>query len=558
MNEAKLDEYLREGQRLFNGEITFDDKTIDDDEVEGYKESKIVPLLHEARDAVLAGKNDWPALVKKGLANNLVQQWGYMAIRHWLDNYPDDAWAALREFWAEGDTPLEKAAERIRAFVDKVPRDTPNWGGEGAARSRLRVASVLLMALPEGYPPFKATEYEKAFRHMEHDPHPSRSDEDKIYDHAIKFLDHLLKRKEALGFERPRDRRDAQSLLWTMDRFLKNGEIVMPPPKDPNSSDPLTDPLDALAEELLLPPKFLREIADLLEDKRQIIFQGPPGTGKTWVARKLAECLAGDKDRVELVQFHPSYAYEDFVQGFRPTLEDGKAGFVLRDGPLLQMADQALFGDPDKMYFLIIDEINRGNLAKVFGELYFLLEYRDEDGEDNEMRLQYSDQEFSLPPNLYIIGTMNTADRSIALVDAALRRRFHFVEFHPDEEPIKDLLERWLRREAEKREWSDTMEWLPGVVERANEKLGDQRRDAAIGPSYFMKGDIPKKLDLVWNHNVIPYVEEQIYDQRGRIKADFALQTLRDEVKRASNARPPEGDGEQGGSGETTAGDEGN
>ena len=112
-------------------------------------------------------------------------------------------------------------------------------------------------------------------------------------------------------------------------------------------------------------------------------------------------------------------------------LTDGQPGFELRSGPLLDMAQQARY-KLDARHFLVIDEINRGNLAKVLGELYFLLEYRNE-----EMRLQYSDEPFSLPDNLYVIGTMNTADRSIALVDLALRRRFHFVEFHPDDPPMK-------------------------------------------------------------------------------------------------------------------------
>ena len=126
-------------------------------------------------------------------------------------------------------------------------------------------------------------------------------------------------------------------------------------------------------------------------------------------------------------------------------------------------------------HFLVIDEINRGNLARVFGELYFLLEYR-----DSEMDLQYSDEPFSLPDNLYIIGTMNTADRSIALVDLALRRRFYFVEFHPDDEPVKNVLRNWLSAKA------PGMDWVADVVDAANEKLRDDRH-AAIGPSYFMK-----------------------------------------------------------------------
>ena len=290
--------------------------------------------------------------------------------------------------------------------------------------------------------------------------------------------------------------------------------------------------LEELADELMLAPAFLRDVEKLLDDKRQIIFQGPPGTGKTFVARKLAACLAGSSERVRLVQFHPSYAYEDFVQGFRPTLMNGQAGFELRDGPLLDMAKRAR-GEPDAKHFLVIDEINRGNLAKVFGELYFLLEYRDE-----PMQLQYSNAEFSLPPNLYIIGTMNTADRSIALVDLALRRRFHFVEFHPGKWPVQGLLRRWLRENA------PGMEWVAGIVDRANEKLragGDS--EAAIGPSYFMKSGLTnEQVRLIWEHNVRPYIEEQLYGQQERL-AEFNLDTLRREA--GGGTESDDGGGEQ-------------
>ena len=283
-----------------------------------------------------------------------------------------------------------------------------------------------------------------------------------------------------------------------------------PPPEQPS--------LETLAEELLLDVAFLQRIESLLDDKRQIIFQGPPGTGKTFVARKLAACLAGAEDRVRLVQFHPSYAYEDFVQGFRPASDGGPVRFTLRDGPLLAIAERAR-REPGTNHFLVIDEINRGNLAKVFGELYFLLEYRDE-----PMQLQYSDKLFSLPDNLYIIGTMNTADRSIALVDLALRRRFHFVEFHPDKPPIKGLLREWLNKNA------PGMEWVADVVDSANEKLGDDNSEAAIGPSYFMKpGLTNEQVRLIWEHNVRPYIDEQLYGQRDRL-AEFDLKKLRGEA----------------------------
>ena len=201
------------------------------------------------------------------------------------------------------------------------------------------------------------------------------------------------------------------------------------------------------------------------------------------------------------------------MRGFRPTItESGQAGFKLQDGPLLRAAEKAQADaevDPNAKHFLIIDEINRGNIAKVFGELYFLLEYRDE-----KISLQYqrkSGESFSLPKNLYIIGTMNTADRSIALVDLALRRRFYFVEFHPDNEPVKSVLRRWLGEGSE-------VEWVADVVEEANRQL-EEYKHAAIGPSYFMRDSLRKEdVPRIWKHSVLPYIEELLFGDDAKIK----------------------------------------
>ena len=151
------------------------------------------------------------------------------------------------------------------------------------------------------------------------------------------------------------------------------------------------------------------------------------------------------------------------------------------------------------------------------------------------MRLQYAsaeDEPFSLPENLYLIGTMNTADRSIALVDLALRRRFHFVEFHPDKAPIEGLLGRWLAKNA-----PPAMAWVADLMRRANSKLDD--RHAAIGPSYFMKEDLDEeKVRLIWDHNVLPYVEEHLYGETDRL-AEFDLDKLRREQVSADSATAP-------------------
>lgn len=304
---------------------------------------------------------------------------------------------------------------------------------------------------------------------------------------------------------------DQNAMLRFLGREPKNVEDEdMPAPSSENEAGPAT--LAELAERLLIEESKLREMSDLLDARGQVIFYGPPGTGKTFLARELGQFLA--QGRTQLVQFHPSYAYEDFVQGFRPIQgQDGDAHFTLVDGPLIRIAEAAR-SQPEMKHVLIIDEINRGNVAKVLGELYFLLEYRDE-----AITLQYSNEEFSLPENLWIIGTMNTADRSIALIDAALRRRFYFVPFFPDEPPIEGLLKRWLERERPE------MLWVADVVERANTLLGD--RHGAIGPSYFMKKELDEQwVERIWKYSIMPYLEEQFFGETDQLQA-FALDRLR-------------------------------
>ena len=366
-----------------------------------------------------------------------------------------------------------------------------------------------------------ASMIDSAYEFTDHPDTSKDADEATRYKHALEFLDKFVEEARERRLDRPRNLLEARSVVYLLRN--KTYADLNPPPKAW---------LKLLADELLIERAFLDRIERLLDDKRQVVFQGPPGTGKTYVARKLAQCLAGSAERVRLVQFHPSYAYEDFVQGFRPVLRDGQPGFELTGGPLLAAAEQAR-AEPDKRHFLVIDEINRGNLSKVFGELYFLLEYRNE-----EMSLQYSAKPFSLPDNLYFIGTMNTADRSIALVDLALRRRFHFVEFHPDKPPVAGLLARWLAKHAA--EWS----WLAAAVDRANEKLSD--RQAAIGPSYFMKPNLDDEMvRLIWEHNVLPYVEEHLYGEHERL-GEFDLDALRKELGDGANqdgGAPPADDG---------------
>ncbi|MGD9525455.1 MAG: McrB family protein [Dehalococcoidia bacterium] len=273
---------------------------------------------------------------------------------------------------------------------------------------------------------------------------------------------------------------------------------------------------------------WLQEIIDLLGARRQIVLYGPPGTGKTYLARALAHHLT-DPDAVRLVQFHPSYAYEDFFEGFRPTkAPDGSVGFALHPGPLRALAAEAR-ADRTRPYILIIDEINRANLAKVLGELYFLLEYR-----SDSILLQYSPAEsFSLPPNVFLIGTMNTADRSIALVDAAMRRRFAFVEMHPEEEPVSGLLPRWLATNGK------ADDERAGLLAALNAEIGEEDRDYKIGPSYLMTPDVEESggLERVWAYSILPLLEEHYYGRlsRAQVRERFGLAAVR---RRAATQEP--------------------
>ena len=285
------------------------------------------------------------------------------------------------------------------------------------------------------------------------------------------------------------------------------------PPRPPSRTADLAE----LADELLVEASFLEDIVSLLEDKGQVILYGPPGTGKTYLARELAKVLAPDESCRALVQFHPSTSYEDFFEGYRPagTGDGGGIRFKLTHGPLARIAERASDA-PDEQHVMIIDEINRGNLPRVLGELLFLLEYRDEEVET----LYRVEERFSLPENLWFIGTMNTADRSIALVDAALRRRFHFIRFFPDSGPMAGLLARWLADDE------DRPAWVGHLVEAVNRELKDVLEDShlLLGPSHFMKeyssspDEQRQQLRRIWEYNIEPFIEDQFFGDPKQIE----------------------------------------
>ena len=372
-------------------------------------------------------------------------------------------------------------------------------------------------------PPFRISLFEAAYERTGYD-HPDRdANEQALYGHALGFLDRFIKEASERGLKL-RHRLAAQSVVWA----IRHPDDDPPPPPPPDPWSPAN--IESLAKELLWETDALQKIIAGLQDKRQAIFQGPPGTGKTYVAKRIAEHCREHGGDFRIVQFHPSYSYEDFVEGFRPTLDGGQAGFELRKGPLRSIAEDAA-ANPDATYILVIDEINRGNVAKVLGELYFLLEYRDE-----KVNLQYSSDAFSLPANLWFIGTMNTTDRSIALVDAALRRRFYFFGFFPDELPVKGLLRRWLEKN------NSELDWVAKLVDQANGELGD--RHMGIGPSHFMKepGSLDeKRIQFIWEQAVMPYIEEQCFGDEARLK-EFAYDHLKRELDRKEQPEDGAGD----------------
>jgi 5-methylcytosine-specific restriction protein B len=487
-------------------------------------------LLADARNAMLAGDSTWPdklAAAFRHTRQNLVNYRVHGRFLEWVTADRDAADAALRALWTE-EPPT------VPGFVRLLPPE-PQLRGRG---TRASIASFLLMGVDvHRFPFFRPTVNDKFRRALglePFEPDEENATEDVVvealYRSWVGLMQEFRYRMLAAGTEL-RDPLDAQSLAWWL-------VSAYPPPGwtddevaalkafadgRTSSDDPgtgphvhgLLPPVDAdAAAHLHVPVSWLNGVLDLLEEKKQIILYGPPGTGKTFIAQRLGKHLAAHGGGCRLVQFHPSYTYEDFFEGYRPRVEeDGVLRFELVPGALRTIAEEAK-NHPSTPYLLIIDEINRGNIAKIFGELYFLLEYREE-----QIALQYSGGEpFALPPNLFLIGTMNTADRSIALVDTALRRRFYFVELSPTKPPIDGVLARWLDAHDHDREAADFLEAL-------NAEIDDD--EFAIGPSYFMsRNGATPNLDRIWANAIMPLLQERYHGtdvDLGR----FTLEALR-------------------------------
>jgi len=491
----------------------------------------VAETVARARQAALVADEDWLDQLSKAFKssrNNLTTWRSHEPVLAWLAENPERGRDALLGLWTALDAD-EKAwphvvSQRLDAFFDDLPSDLIPTPGE-----RLRVAAFLMMAHgAESYPPLTARLLRRAWDLTHWKAAPPESTVGWRYVRWMIFLDELVHDSEASDGTL-RDRLDAQSAVWLLVRMKEaprawtselweefeafRGPLstaseepdepygVESEPEGESSSptDDLRDRLQELADEVLLPRAVIDELVALLHDKPQLILYGPPGTGKTFVALGLAAALAGDENRHVVIQFHPSTSYEDFIEGLRPNVTSaGQVTYELKSGPLVSIA-KAAAADPDHTYVLVIDEINRANLPKVFGELLFLLEYR-----RRTARLMYRPEEpFSLPTNLLIIGTMNTADRSVALIDAAMRRRFNFMPFFPGQGPIEQILHRWL---AANGLHPRAGRLLDAVNDELRTKLGDHQ---LIGPSHFMRPSLTDAaLKRIWDANVFPLLEE--------------------------------------------------
>lgn len=462
-----------------------------------------VPLPDDVRDALLSG-----------------------GVFHGGQAFTTQKWAQLR-YLIEFARHFKSLPADVRdnALADPLAfRDEAHAVKTGQATQR---QSLLYLAFPRFFLPIVKDDHRKAIR-------DSLADE--YLGGPIGDVDEDLADIYAAIVEAEGGDVDLYQPPW-IDRWQKSPE---PPPPTPPNDDNLTSPTppggahlpDAtvdLANRIHVGVHWLQDCIDLLRHRRQLIFYGPPGTGKTYLAQELARHVT-DESKIKLVQFHPAYSYEDFFEGFRPKSSDGgHITFELKPGPLRLLVNDAI-ANPDVAHVLIIDEINRGNLPKIFGELYFLLEYR-----DRSIDLMYSagsGEAFSLPKNIFVIGTMNTADRSIALVDAALRRRFAFLPLHPSEEPTSGILRKWLKAKGRPTDLADLHEAL-------NARISDQ--DFSIGPSYFMRERLladhtGAALRLMWRTDILPLLEEHHYgDPTVNVGKQYGLEAL----QQGSVAEPP-------------------
>lgn len=269
---------------------------------------------------------------------------------------------------------------------------------------------------------------------------------------------------------------------------------------------------DEFLDDVYMTKEQYEEIKNLITEKQNIILQGSPGVGKTYMAKKLVYSLIEEQNnnQIEMIEFHQNYSYEDFIEGYRPN-EEGK--LELEKGIFLQFCLTAE-NNPDKDFYLIIDEINRGNLSKIFGELLMLIE---KDKRETSVTLAYSKVKFKVPKNLYLIGLMNTADRSIAIIDYALRRRFSFVDIMPAYENVnfKEYIASFNNEKLNK---------TVRTIKELNKEISSDvslGEEFMIGHSYFCnltKDNLDNKIDLIIKYEIKPLLKEYWFDNKEKLE----------------------------------------
>ena len=269
--------------------------------------------------------------------------------------------------------------------------------------------------------------------------------------------------------------------------------------------------------------EFFNNIIDTLKVKKNIILQGPPGTGKTFISKKIAERITGKKENIFSIQFHQSYSYEEFVVGYKPNSE---GNFALQKGSLIQVCERAKQNENEN-FVMFIDEINRANISKVFGELLSLIE-NDKRGPENAVKILYSENDinFYIPSNLYFICAMNTADRSLKMVDYALRRRFSFFEFKPefDKPEFKNFLK-------DKNVNAKTIDRIVNNISKVNQQISDDNFELGdgycIGHSYFCpKGNSSASFGDQWYEQIIEYEIKPLINEYYFDKPDQAADLI--------------------------------
>ena len=471
---------------------------------------EVAAKINMARERFQSGTAGWEESLRRAFTsklNNLTNYRDHDPFLKWMKRDADRCRGALHALWSAEGPP----EERLQAFCDRVPTEIL-----GTLGGRLNIGTFLLMAEDvHRLPPAKIDAFRKAWRLGGRGDGPFGRGAAAVYGEILRFLDHLV--RDSSHWPVPlRDRLEAQGGVWWATR----------PEWDENGTDPDPQPysLAQARQELFLSAGEIESLINLLKRKKNLVLQGPPGTGKTYVAQRLAWLLTGEQttDSIEAVQFHQSYGYEDFVRGYRPT---ATGGFDLEDGPFLRFCARAREA-PERPYVLIIDEINRGNLSRIFGELLMLIE-ADKREPAWAVRTAYArpdEPAFHVPANLHLVGTMNTADRSLALVDYALRRRFAFSTVGPafDSRGFAHHLATCSVPEPMRRRITVRLEALNQQI-REHPQLGEGFQ---IGHSYFCGP--PKELAdaAAWNdwytdvvhYEIEPLLHEYWFDDSDRAR----------------------------------------